>query len=164
VGGARLSQLEAVYRRESRRLARVCLAILDDEELARDAVQEGFANAVRARGSFRSDGPLEGWVWRIVLNAALRLQAARPVAAPEPERLDGDAQGIPSPPDDSVRAAVAALPERQRVALFLRFYADLDYKAIAAVLGVQVGTVSATLHSAQAALRRAPEEVEHERA
>jgi RNA polymerase sigma-70 factor, ECF subfamily len=164
VGGARLSQLEAVYRREGQRFARVCLAILNDEELARDAVQEGFASAVRARRSFRSDGPLEGWVWRIVLNAALRLQAERHIAAIDPGRPAAEVDGTPLQPDESVRAAVAALPERQRVALFLRFYADLDYKAIAEVLGVRLGTVSATLHNAQAALRRALEEVEHERA
>jgi RNA polymerase sigma factor (sigma-70 family) len=55
---------------------------------------------------------------------------------------------------------VAALPERQRLAVFLRYYADLDYRAIAQVLGIEVGTVSATLSSAHRALRRSLEEVE----
>ena len=44
---------------------------------------------------------------------------------------------------------VRNLPERQRVAVFLRYWADLDYRAIAEVLEVEVGTVSATLSSAQ---------------
>jgi RNA polymerase sigma factor (sigma-70 family) len=48
---------------------------------------------------------------------------------------------------------VAALPERQRQALFLRHYADLDYEQIAEVLGIARGTVSATLHAAHRALR-----------
>jgi RNA polymerase sigma-70 factor (ECF subfamily) len=56
---------------------------------------------------------------------------------------------------DAVRAAVAALPERQRLALFLRYYADLDYAAIASALGVRRGTVSATLNHAHEALRAA---------
>jgi N-acetylneuraminic acid mutarotase len=43
-------------------------------ESARDAVQEGFARALRARGQYRGDGSLEGWVWRIVLRAALELR------------------------------------------------------------------------------------------
>jgi RNA polymerase sigma factor (sigma-70 family) len=61
-----------------------------------------------------------------------------------------------APHDDvqPVRRLVAALPERQRLALFLRYYADLDYASIAAVLDIEVGTVSATLSRAHATLRR----------
>jgi RNA polymerase sigma factor (sigma-70 family) len=62
-------------------------------------------------------------------------------------------------PDATVRAWVAALPERQRLAIFLRYFADLDYRSIAAVLEVEVGTVSATLAAAHAALRRSFQEV-----
>jgi DNA-directed RNA polymerase specialized sigma24 family protein len=47
-----------------------------------------------------------------------------------------------------------ALPDRQRTVLFLRYYADLDYRAIAAVLEMEVGTVGSTLNAALAALRR----------
>jgi RNA polymerase sigma factor (sigma-70 family) len=61
---------------------------------------------------------------------------------------------------DPVRAAVAALPERQRLALFLRYYADLDYATIATVLDVKEGTVGATLHAGHAALREALREAE----
>jgi RNA polymerase sigma factor (sigma-70 family) len=55
---------------------------------------------------------------------------------------------------------VAGLPERQRLVVFLRYYADLDYRSIAAALDVEVGTVSATLASAHRSIRRALEEVE----
>ena len=44
-----------------------------------------------------------------------------------------------------MRAAVRALPPRQRDALFLRFYLDFDYVAIAETLGIEVGTVSGDL-------------------
>jgi RNA polymerase sigma factor (sigma-70 family) len=53
---------------------------------------------------------------------------------------------------------VAGLPERQRLALFLRYYADLDYQSIAATLGVAPGTVGATLNAAHAALRNSLKE------
>ena len=43
--------------------------------------------------------------------------------------------------------------------VFLRYAADLDYRTIAVALGVEVGTVSATLHAAHERLRRAIEEV-----
>jgi RNA polymerase sigma factor (sigma-70 family) len=64
------------------------------------------------------------------------------------------AQNGTSPDESGVRAWIAVLPERQRLAVFLRYYADLDYRSIAAVLDVEVGTVSATLSSAHAALRK----------
>ena len=59
-----------------------------------------------------------------------------------------------TPPDGELRSLVAGLPERQRTALFLRCYADLDYDAIAGVLGVRRGTVSALLQ-AHRSVRRA---------
>jgi DNA-directed RNA polymerase specialized sigma24 family protein len=64
--------------------------------------------------------------------------------------------------DVTVRSWVASLPERQRLAIFLRYFADLDYRsiavAVAVALDVEVGTVSATLAAAHATLRRSYEE------
>ena len=62
--------------------------------------------------------------------------------------------GHRSDADTEVRAAVAELPERQRHVLFLRYYADLDYGAIADALKITPGTVGATLNQAHAALRK----------
>jgi RNA polymerase sigma factor (sigma-70 family) len=55
---------------------------------------------------------------------------------------------------------LAGLPERQRLVVFLRYFADLSYQEIATVVGVRVGTVSATLHAAHDALRAELEEVQ----
>ena len=54
-----------------------------------------------------------------------------------------------------LRDHVTELPERQRLVLFLRYYADLDYRATASVVGISVGTVGSTLNAAHAALRLA---------
>jgi len=54
--------------------------------------------------------------------------------------------------DAELRVALARLPERQRTAVFLRYYADLDYASIGQALGIRTGTVAATLNSAHAAL------------
>jgi RNA polymerase sigma factor (sigma-70 family) len=51
-----------------------------------------------------------------------------------------------------VREAVRRLPARQRDALFLRHYLGFGYAEIAQALEVEVGTVSATLAAARAAL------------
>jgi RNA polymerase sigma factor (sigma-70 family) len=81
-----------------------------------------------------------------------RREASEAAEAPSP---NGHA-----PDEGGVRAWVAALPQRQRLVVYLRYYADLDYRAIAEALDVEVGTVSATLSSAHQALRRSLEEVE----
>ena len=148
--GASLDELEALYRSRFDVFARVAASVTGDSERARDAVQEAFATAVRKRGSFRSEGSLEAWVWRIVLNAA-RSDARRSIPVvqyDEPASANGYSEG-----DAELRVALARLPERQRTAVFLRYYADLDYMAIGEALGISTGTVAATLNTAHAALR-----------
>jgi RNA polymerase sigma factor (sigma-70 family) len=149
--GATTAELEAVYRARFEHFVRVAAAICNDGEAGRDAVQAAFVSAVRVRKSFRGDGPLEGWIWRIVVNEARGL-----ARTPRSEQLEPThehvANGRPEDPF-GVRALVAALPPRQREVLFLRYYADLEYRAIAEVLDIEPGTVAATLSTAHQALR-----------
>jgi RNA polymerase sigma factor (sigma-70 family) len=122
-------------------------------------VQEGFARAIRSRATFRGTGPLEAWVARCVLNAAFDLNR---VFSRIQSRSDDLAAESLTAFDDSgsvVREAVRKLPQRQRDALFLRYYLDFDYRAIAEALEVEVGTISATLHAAHNSLMDALQEV-----
>jgi RNA polymerase sigma factor (sigma-70 family) len=157
--GATVDELERLYRADLSRFIRAAAAIIGDEATARDAVQEAFAQAVNKRASFKGEAALEAWVWRIVINEALALRRRR---APEYESSASNGTAPPAEglteQDAMVRAWVACLPERQRLAVFLRYFADLDYRSIATALDVEVGTVSATLATAHAALRRAYEE------
>jgi RNA polymerase sigma-70 factor (ECF subfamily) len=152
VSEARVRDLEEVYRLRYRHFLRVATAIAGDEDSGHDAVQEGFASALRHRKEFRGEGPLEAWLWRAVVNSAKKSQRRSPrLADVQVERASSN--GV-LPDETSVRAWIAALPERQRLAVFLRYYADLDYRSIAAALEIEVGTVSATLASAHSALRK----------
>ena len=151
----RLEEIEALYRTRFAAFARVATAIVGDRERALDAVQDGFADAIRSRRTFRGEGPLEAWVWRTVVNAARKSRAA---AVPAP-LLDAPAPNGAVEHTPEVAPLIALLPERQRLAIFLRYYADLDYRSIAEALGVEVGTVSATLATAHATLRKALKEV-----
>ena len=156
--GASVAQLEELYRSRYEHFVRVAAGVVGDPELGRDAVQSAFATAVRSRSSFRGSGPLEAWLWRIVVNEAGRLGRQRLQA---PVELVDEPSGNGHAEDElGLRAWIATLPDRQRAALFLRYYADLDYRAIADVLDVEVGTVSATLSAAHTTLRRALREVE----
>ena len=150
--GASVSELERVYRTDFLRFVRVATAIAGNEDSGADAVHDAFVQAVRKRRSYRGDGPLEAWVWRLVVNAAKK--GARADGTAELEAVPARENGF----GDPLRTLVASLPERQRLTLFLRYYADLDYQAIADTLGVSTGTVGANLNAAHAALRRSLEE------
>ncbi|HEY7560780.1 MAG TPA: sigma-70 family RNA polymerase sigma factor [Gaiellaceae bacterium] len=146
-----LADLERVYRSEFRAFLRTGTAYLGDVELASEAVQEGVANAIRNRRGYRGEGTLEAWLWRIVLNAirsAHRERAHSRMLAEIPDTVAPDTS-----PDDAVRVAVRRLPERQRLVLFLRFYADMDYATIADLLEISEGTVGASLNAARKTLR-----------
>jgi RNA polymerase sigma-70 factor, ECF subfamily len=146
--GASVAELERVYRADFLRFVHVATAVAGDEESGADAVHDAFVQAVRSRRSFRGEGPLEAWLWRMVVNAAKK-RARRESSAEPHDRPETHENGF----GDPVRALIASLPERQRLALFLRYYADLDYESIAATLGITSGTVGATLNAAHAALR-----------
>jgi RNA polymerase sigma factor (sigma-70 family) len=154
------AELERLYRTEYPSFLRVAIAVTGDEAAAHDAVQEGFARALKSLRTFRAAGTLEAWVWQIVVNAARSVRSEHGGTRLVPEdaafvTANGSDAGV----DATVRTWVAALPERQRLVVFLRYYAGLDYRAIAAALGIEVGTVSATLSSAHATLRRSLKEV-----
>ncbi|MEZ5101654.1 MAG: sigma-70 family RNA polymerase sigma factor [Thermoleophilia bacterium] len=124
-----VGEIGALYAAQFRRYVRVATAITGDAESGRDAVQDAFASALRHRRQFRGDGSLEGWLWRAVVNTASKhrrsagraaqalARAAEPASAREDER-----------PDEALQRLVARLPERQRLVVFLRYYADLDYE------------------------------------
>jgi RNA polymerase sigma-70 factor (ECF subfamily) len=146
------ASIEALYRAEFARFARFARAVTGDRESALEAVQEGFADALRKADRFRGAGSLEAWVWSCVLNRARKARPRhRPDAPAQPSRV--------SETDPDLRARLAALPERQRHVVFLRYFADLGYREIAETLGIEVGTVSATLHAAHASLRAELQEV-----
>lgn len=156
--GATTEELEQLYRARFETFLRVASAITRDPDAGRDAVQSAFVSAVRNRRSFRGPGAPDAWVWTIVLREARRLARAERhfslddlpegLATEAPTNGHGDAEW------PGIRRYIVSLPERQREAVFLRYFADLDYRTIARVLEIEPGTVSATLSAAHQTLRR----------
>jgi RNA polymerase sigma-70 factor (ECF subfamily) len=124
-------------------------------ESARDAVQEGFARALQARGQFRGEGSLEGWVWRIVLRCALQMAQSETAELPLDEI---DPAFIDPERDQALAAAIRTLAPRRRLVVFLRYFADLPYETIAEICDIDIGTVAATLAQARRALAEALKE------
>jgi RNA polymerase sigma-70 factor, ECF subfamily len=148
------SQIESLYRADFHRFERVARAITGDSDSALDAVQEGFADALRHADQWARRGSLDGWVWRCVVNRARKGRRRRAVTETPSDERGADGESTNS----ELGTRLAALPERQRLVVFLRYFADLEYREIGAVLGIETGTVSATLHAAHSALRAGYEE------
>jgi RNA polymerase sigma factor (sigma-70 family) len=153
--------LSALYHRDYHRFVRVAEAITGTVEDAQDAVQEGFASAICQLAAFEGRGSLEGWVWRCVINAARmsRRRAARPAPFGHVPEI-GDVGVSTSEARARLLPQLLGLPERQRLVLFLRYFADLPYEAIADALEISSGTVAATLNAAHRSLRSRLQEVE----
>jgi RNA polymerase sigma-70 factor (ECF subfamily) len=155
-----VGEIEAIYRAEIGPLRRVARAITGDAESARDVVQDAFAAAITSRRSYRPTSSVEAWIWRIVVNRAISerrrqtRQSALPAVgeAPSANSWNGHATAL--------MVAITRLPERQRLAVFLRYFADLGYDAIADILGISSGTVGASLHAARESLHAALESEE----
>jgi RNA polymerase sigma factor (sigma-70 family) len=150
VSQATPAAIEGLYRERFPAFLLSVTALLRDGEAALDVVQQGFALALARRQTFRNDGSLEAWVWRIVLNVARDEQRSQKRQRSRPEEQPYARHEH----DDELRAKLRALPERQRLAIFLRYYADMSYAQIAEVLGITTGTVAASLNAAHVALRR----------
>jgi RNA polymerase sigma factor (sigma-70 family) len=149
--GASSAAIEEVYRRRFATFLRLGYAMLGSRDLALEAVQETFATALRERASFRGSGSLEGWLWMTMLNVCRRERRRSWRISDEslPElAVNGHPNEWPQ-----LRTLIAALPDQERHALFLRYYADLSQDEIAMALGVRPGTVGATLTHARNKLR-----------
>ncbi|HEY8469071.1 MAG TPA: RNA polymerase sigma factor [Longimicrobiales bacterium] len=143
------SNLAAVYG--------VTARILGDRELAADAAQDAFVNALGALHRFRGEASFRTWLLRIAVNAArglarrrgrrrefeVALEAAANVAAEHADPAMRVALGAEA---ERVERALARLPEKQRLAVTLRVYHDLSYGEISAVVGCSEGAARVNYH------------------
>lgn len=151
-------QLVERYALAARRVAR---AVLRDDDEADDAVQDGVLAAWRAIERYDPARPFRPWMMRIVVNAALDLRRRDKVRRTEmiPETVESRTIG-PDRATDAVilgaqlRAALAELPERQRVAVVLFDAEGYSHAEIAALLEVPEGTVRSYVFHGRRALRR----------
>jgi RNA polymerase sigma factor (sigma-70 family) len=149
--GVKPDAIEAVYRARYSGFLNALAAVTGSPDSARDALQEGFAIALAKRSQFRGHS-LEAWIWRIALNCALtgRRQTRRLALNGVPALPEVDPASPAGDPD--LAAAIRALAPRQRLMVFLRYYADLSYAQIAEACAVSEGTVAAALSQARARL------------
>jgi RNA polymerase sigma-70 factor (ECF subfamily) len=147
-----------LVRRHRDRLWAVALRTMRDREDAADALQDALLSAYRNAAGYRGDAAVTTWLHRVVVNACLdrmRRRAVRP-SVPLGET------DVPTPTDEhealerrlDIRAALARLPESQRVAIVLVDLQDLSVAEAAAYLGVAEGTVKSRCSRGRLALAR----------
>jgi RNA polymerase sigma-70 factor (ECF subfamily) len=123
---------------------------LGDDALAEEAAAEAFVKAFARWEQVRAMTSPLGWVYRVALNEARGRFRRRVIERRAAERRSAQLD-VPPPaePDTALWAAVRALPERARIAVALRYVADLPEGDIAELMGVTRGTVAATLSHAR---------------
>lgn len=150
VGAVTAPAFEDAYAELWRPMLRLAASLVDDPALAEDVAQEAFARTLLRWAQL--DDPVL-YLRRAVVNRSrselrrrvVRRRAVRAtVAAPPGEPVV----------DDAVLRALRSLSPKRRAVVALRFYEDLTEPQIARVLGVRLGTVKSTLHTALAQLRK----------
>lgn len=143
-----------LFRRHRDRMWAVALRTVGDRELAADAVQEAFIAAFRRADRFRGEAAVTTWLHRITVNASIdRLRREKPTAPlPEIDPADRHDRHDQAETALDVRAALATLPEAQRVALVLVDMEGLSVAEAAELLGVAEGTIKSRCSRGRAAL------------
>lgn len=134
------------------RLRRMAHVLARDPTAADDLVQTAVERALARRGQFRPGRRLDAWVFAILRHAwidQLRAERRRPTTA-LPDDLAGTSAA--GPETLALRAAVAALPPEQRLAVALVLVEGYSYREAAQVAGAPEGTIASRVARGRAAL------------
>jgi RNA polymerase sigma-70 factor (ECF subfamily) len=155
-----------LYRQFGPAIFRFCRRALPTREDAEDATTEVFMKVRQKLGTYDSSRPFTAWLYKVASNHCWDLLRRRRIRQ---DLETGDLETLPlEHPDPSqleriqldhtnkeVRAGLAKLPDRARMALVLRYYADMSYDEIAQTLGVRRPFVGVLLLRARHQLREA---------
>ncbi len=152
---------EAVIRRmiaeHQTALTRLCYLYLHDVQLAEDAVQETFLKAYSTLERFRGDASAKTWLTRIAMRTCCDMRRTfwfrRMDRRVTPEMLP-DCASEAAEDEAALTLAVMNLPRREREAILLYYYQDMNVSEIAATLGITQPTVSYRLKRAREKLRQ----------
>jgi RNA polymerase sigma-70 factor (ECF subfamily) len=149
-----------IVRRYLRPAHTIATRLLGNPQDAEDLVQEAFLTALANLHSFDRTRPFGPWFYRIVWTRGLNLRkslARRATEPLEPERHPGrsdpSVEAERSELAETVRSALAELPERQRLIVQLFDLDGFSGAEIGSMLGLNPGTVRWYLHQGRRALR-----------
>lgn len=137
--------------------------VTKNRDLAEDIAQEAFLRAFRTAGSYRGDGPVRAWLYRIAHNLALNaVTRAREIPTFEGHDIPTDRTPewhlLRAASIEGVRNAIARLPDALRIPLIEREYHERTYEDIAELLDIPLNTVRTRIHRARKAIEVALED------
>jgi RNA polymerase sigma-70 factor, ECF subfamily len=155
-----------LYRQYGPAIFRFCRRALPTREDAEDATTEVFMKVRQKLGTYDESRPFTAWLYKVASNHCWDMLRRRRIRQ---DLETGDLETLPlEHPDPSVleklqaehsskevRNGLAKLPDRARMALVLRYYADMSYDEIADTLGVRRAFVGVLLLRARHQLREA---------
>jgi RNA polymerase sigma-70 factor (sigma-E family) len=147
-----------LYQAHALGLIRLAVVMLGDRAAAEDVVQEAFCGLYRRWHALSDTENAQRYVRSSVINGCRsvlrRRNRALPGLAEDPPGESAESAALVSEEHQQVLTAIRRLPSRQREALVLRFYLDLDEEQIAASMRISRGTVKSTTSRGLAALGR----------
>jgi RNA polymerase sigma-70 factor (ECF subfamily) len=153
--------LELLIRRHGGWAARFAERLTGNAAMADEVVQNGFLKIWQKAGTWEGRSRFSTWFYRVLHNLAIdQLRAQRNDHDELDESLHDERAGPQrlaerDQRDARVRAALATLPERQRLALMLSHYEGCSQAEAAAILGIGEGALESLLSRARATLRNA---------
>ena len=137
-------------------LLRLCYAYLQDEEMAKDAVQETFMKAFRNLENFREEASEKTWLSRIAINTCKDLRRSNWFRHVDRSiSLDSLPEPVDSvePKDESLTLEIIKLPAKLKEVALLCWYQGMTYKEAADTLGISLQAVASRLNRARRKLR-----------
>ncbi|PSH04577.1 MAG: RNA polymerase subunit sigma-24 [Acidobacteria bacterium] len=147
--------------------------MVHNASIAEELAQEVFLRVYRSRANYTADAKFTTWLYRIATNLAMNHardnKHERPEFKASLDETDEDtglsidvADGTPNAEQEilrrerlrAIRKQVDALPERQRVAVMMHKYQELDYRQIAEILHLSESATKSLLFRAYEALRQ----------
>jgi len=128
-----------------------------DHDDADDLVQETFVKVWKNLQNFRSDSQLYTWIYRIATNESItflnRKKNRNNISLDEvnselAETLASSSYFDGDKIQRKLQQAVLTLPEKQRIIFNMKYFDDMKYEEISAVLGTTVGALKASFHIA----------------
>jgi RNA polymerase sigma-70 factor, ECF subfamily len=151
---------DELVRRHQRTVWRVARRYVKNDADASDVAQQAFVRAFRSLGTFRGAASFRSWLYKIAINLALNhLRDYAKHAADElgedasTARATGPQRIIAGEDQAALRAAVEALPPKQRLVLELRVYEELSFKEVAELADCSENSAKVNFHHAVKRLR-----------
>ena len=170
-----MAAFRRLVERHQRRAFVIALALVRDENDARELVQDAFLRVYKNLGGFQGGSSFFTWLYRIITNLAIDLirKPGRQAGDLEEARIDVEEQAeseLPflsrfdgADPVDVVRrreiaaklnTALEGLPSYHRAVIVMREIDGLSYDEMATVMGVSKGTIMSRLFHARQKLQR----------